>query len=40
MLGLHCCVQGFSSCSEWELLFVAMLGFLIQVASLAVKHKL
>ena len=33
-LGLRCCVQAFSSCSEWGLLFVVACGFLIVVASL------
>ena len=33
-LGLHCCVQAFSSCSEWGLLFVAVRGLLLPVASL------
>ena len=34
MLGLHCCERDFSSWSEWGLLFVAMHGLLIAVASL------
>ena len=34
LLGLHCCVQAFSSCSEQGLLFVAVKGRLIVVASL------
>ena len=34
VLGLHCCAQAFSSCSEWELLFVVVCGLLIEVASL------
>ena len=38
-LGLCCCVRAFSSCSEWELLFVAVQGLLIAVASL-VEHGL
>ena len=33
-LGLRCCTQAFSSCSEWGLLFVAVHGLLIVVASL------
>ena len=33
VLGLHCCVQAFSSCSEQGLLFVAVQGLLIVVAS-------
>ena len=39
-LGLHCCVQTFSSCSERGLLFVAVCGLLIAVASLVVDHGL
>ena len=34
MLGLYCCVRAFSSCSEGELLFVAVHRLLIAVASL------
>ena len=34
VLGLHCCARAFSSCSEWRLLFVAVCGLLIAVASL------
>ena len=37
-LGLRCCVQAFSSCSEQGLLFVAVCGLLIVVASLVVEH--
>ena len=33
-LGLCCCVQAFSSCSEQGLLFVVVRGLLIVVASL------
>ena len=33
-LGLRCCSQAFSSCGEWGLLFVAVHGLLIVVASL------
>ena len=40
VLGLHCCMRAFSSCSEWELLFVAVRRLLIAVASLAAKHRL
>ena len=36
VLGLHCCVQAFSSCGERGLLFVALRGLLIAVASLVV----
>ena len=39
-LGLRCCVQGFSSCGEQGLLFVAVCGLLIAVASLVVEHGL
>ena len=34
VLGLHFCVWAFSSCSGWELLFIAVRGLLIAVASL------
>ena len=40
VLGLHGCVQAFSSCSERGLLFVAVCGLLIAVASLVVEHGL
>ena len=36
-LGLRCCAQAFSSCSEWGLLFVVVCGLLIVVASLVVE---
>ena len=39
-LGLRCCAQVFSSCGEWELLFVAVRGLLLAVASLVVEHGL
>ena len=39
-LGLHCCAQTFSSCSKPGLLFVAVRGLLIVVASLVVEHGL
>ena len=39
-LGLHCCAQAFSSCGEWGLLFLAVRGLLITVASLVVEHRL
>ena len=38
-LGLRCCAQAFSSCGERGLLFVAVRGLLIVVASL-VEHGL
>ena len=39
-LGLGCCMQAFSSCSERGLLFVAVCGLLIVVASLVAEHGL
>ena len=39
-LGLHCCARAFSSCGEQGLLFVAMRGLLIAVASLVAEHRL
>ena len=39
-LGLRCCVRAFSGCSEWGLLFVAVHGLLIAVASLVAEHGL
>ena len=39
-LGLCCCVQAFSSCSEQGLLFVVVRRLLIAVASLVVEHGL
>ena len=39
-LGLRCCAQAFSSCGERGLLFIAVRGFLITVASLVVEHGL
>ena len=39
-LGLRCCVRAFSSCGEQELLFVAVHGLLIAVASLVAEHGL
>ena len=40
VLGLPCCTQAFSSCGEWGLLFIAVRGLLITVASLAVEQGL
>ena len=40
VLGLHCCVWAFSSCGEWGLLFDAVHGLLIVVASLVAEHGL
>ena len=39
-LGLRCCAWAFSSCGEWGLLFVAVRGLLIAVASLVAEHGL
>ena len=39
-LGLHCCARAFSSCGERGLLFVAVHGLLIAVASLVAEHGL
>ena len=40
VLGLRCCARAFSSCSEQGLLFVAVRGLLIAVASFVVEHGL
>ena len=39
-LGLRCCARAFSSCGEQGLLFVAVSGLLIAVASLVAEHGL
>ena len=39
-LGLCCCARAFSSCGERGLLFFAVRGLLIVVASLVVEHGL
>ena len=39
-LGLCCCAQAFPSCGEWGLLFVAVHGLLIVLASLVAEHGL
>ena len=39
-LGLRCCAWAFSGCGERGLLFVAVGGLLIAVASLVVEHGL
>ena len=39
-LGVCCCAWAFSSCGEQELLFVAVRGLLIAVASLVAEHGL
>ena len=40
VLGLRCCAQAFSSWGKQGLLFVAVRGLLIAVASLAAEHGL
>ena len=40
VLGLRCCVQAFSSCSQQRLLFIVVYGPLIAVASLAAEYGL
>ena len=40
VLGLRCCMRAFSSCGEWEPLFIVVRGPLIVVASLVVEHRL
>ena len=39
-LGLCCCARAFPSCCERGLLFLAVRGFLIAVASLVAEHGL
>ena len=39
-LGLGCCARAFSSCDERGLLFLAVRGLLIAVASLVAEHGL
>ena len=39
-LGLRCCARAFSSCGEQGLLFIAVRGLLIEVASLVAEHGL
>ena len=39
-LGLRCCMRAFSSCGERGLLFIAVHGLLIVVASLVEEHGL
>ena len=40
VLGLCCCARAFSSCGEGVLLFVAVHGLLIVVASLVAEYRL
>ena len=40
VLGLRCCTRAFSSCGKRGLLFVAVRGLLIAVASLVAEHGL
>ena len=39
-LGLRFCARAFSSCGEWEPLFIAVCGPLTVIASLAAEHRL
>ena len=39
-LGLHCCTQPFSSCSEQGLFFIGVQVFVIIVASFVAEHGL
>ena len=39
-LGLRCYARAFSSCGEWDLLFLAVRGLLIALASLVAEHRL
>ena len=39
-LALHCCVQTFSSCGKWGLLFLVVRGLLIVEAFLLAEHGL
>ena len=39
VLGLCCCARAFSGCGERGLLFIAVLGLLIAVASLVAEHR-
>ena len=39
VLGLCCCVQAFSSCGKWGLLFIAVPGLFIVVVSLVLEHR-
>ena len=40
VVGLCCCERAISSCSELGLLFLAVCGLLIVVASLVAEHRL
>ena len=40
VLGFGCCARAFPSCGEGGILFVAVHGFLIAVASLVEEHGL
>ena len=40
VLGLHCCVRAFSRCGKRGLLFIAVHGLLIAMASLVAEHGL
>ena len=40
VLGLLRCVQAFSRCREWGLLFLGVYALLVAVASLVAEHRL
>ena len=40
VLGLYYCTQAVSSCRGWELLFIEVRWFLLEVASVVVEHGL
>ena len=40
VLDLRCCARAFSSCGEWGLLFVAVRGLLVALASPDAEHGL
>ena len=40
VLDLPCCVQAFSRCGEQGLVFIAVYGLLVAVASLVAEHRL
>ena len=40
VMGLCCCTWALSRCGKWELLFIAVRGFFIAVASLVAEHSL
>ena len=40
VLGLHCCMQAFSSCDKKGLLLIAVHGLPLTMASLGAEHRL